>query len=85
MSFRTSDIEISTREFVFEHGREPKGRGSWAFDFGRGPEWIASLMNADERARVERAHQNHPTFAEARKVALRIARERAVRRVEVCS
>ena len=26
-------IEVRTSEFQFEHGRAPRGRGSWAFQF----------------------------------------------------
>ncbi len=29
-----NQVSVNTSEFVFSHGREPKGRGSWAFGFG---------------------------------------------------
>lgn len=41
-------------------GRAPRGIGSWAFDFGRGPEWAPGAM----------------TFGEAKKWARTYARDR---------
>jgi hypothetical protein len=33
-------ISFDTSEYRRSHGREPRGHGSWAFDLGRGPEFI---------------------------------------------
>jgi hypothetical protein len=62
-------IQFNTTEFEFAHGKKPRGYGSWAFNFGRGAEFIPGSM----------------TFGEARKAAVKIARERGVDVVEVCS
>lgn len=62
----TTRFEVSETAFRFAHGRAPRGRGQWAFEFrlvGGGTElrWVRGEM----------------TFAEARRVVLREASERA--------
>ena len=37
-------IEFNTDQFVFSHGRQPKGYGGWAFGTKRNPD----TMNSDE-------------------------------------
>lgn len=62
-------VEFKTAQFVFAHGRKPSGFGQWAFDFGKGPEMAPPMQN----------------YGEAKKWAARVARERGVRAVTVCS
>jgi hypothetical protein len=43
-------VDFSTREFRFSHGKEPKGYGSWAFEFeGRGPVWAPTSTYAEAK------------------------------------
>ena len=62
-------VEFHTTGYEFAHGRKPRGYGTWAFDFGRGAEFIPGSM----------------TYGDARKAATAIAKERGVAHVEVCS
>lgn len=34
-----SQVTVDTSEYRFSHGREPKGRGSWAFSEKRNPNY----------------------------------------------
>lgn len=44
-------IEFNTAKFVFSHGKEPKGRGSWAFAFeGLEPIFSPSMTYAEAKA-----------------------------------
>lgn len=56
-------VEFTTRPFLLSHMKEPKGRGSWAFEFEDSPEpWFAP---------------NGLTLTEAKKAALAEAHRRA--------
>lgn len=56
-------FEFDTREFRLSHSREPRGYGSWAFQFeGRDIVWAPSSTYADARKWVR---------AEIRKLAPR--------------
>jgi hypothetical protein len=54
-----SRVEISTSAYQFAHGKEPRGRGSWAFFFSNASEepWWApgSLLYSEacQKARAE--------------------------------
>lgn len=56
-----NQVSVNTSEFVFSHGREPKGRGSWAFGFGeRNPQiqnvrWFDGAYAQARRAAVAAA------------------------------
>lgn len=54
-------FEFSTRDFLFSHGKEPRGYGSWAFEIEGGPAVFAPTS----------------TYAEAKKWAKARAREMA--------
>lgn len=65
-------IEFCTREYAFTHGRQPRGQGMWAFQFGSrsaSPEFIPGTL----------------TYAEAKKAARAIAKQRGVFFVVVCT
>ena len=63
-------VEFSTTQYVFTHGREPRGRGGWAFrPWGGRDEWQFF----------------HGTYTEAKRQAAAWARERGVGRMEVGS
>jgi len=47
----TMKIEFSTRQFVRSHMREPRGRGSWAFDMGIGEIAFSPSMTYAEAKR----------------------------------
>jgi len=64
-----SAVEFSTSEFVFAHGRAPRGEGYWAFDFGKGPEFAPGTRS----------------YGDAKKWARGVAQDRGVSRVTVCS
>lgn len=34
-NIKKSDVYVYTNKYVTSHGKEPKGRGCWAFQFGR--------------------------------------------------
>lgn len=56
-------VEFTTREFVFSHGREPRGTGSWGFEFEDSQDvWFAP---------------NHMTFTQAKRAAVAEANRRA--------
>lgn len=73
-------VEVLTHGFEFAHGRAPRGRGSWAFEFllagGRwsAPEWAPGD-----------ATSSLPTFTAARRWAVERARERGAAVARVCS
>lgn len=48
-------IEFSTRQFVRSHMREPRGRGSWAFNLGTGDVWFSSSMTYAEAKKAAKA------------------------------
>lgn len=63
-------VQFSTTQYVFAHGREPRGTGSWAFrPWGSREPWTFF----------------EGSYSEARRQATRWARERGVGRVEVGS
>jgi hypothetical protein len=55
-------IEFNTRGYVFSHGREPRGYGSWAFNWGTGTQFAPTGTYAEakrwaaETARASFAH-----------------------------
>jgi len=68
---RQQDIDIITSNYRFSHGREPRGRGSWAFQFGTPdaePVWCPGSV----------------TYATARRWALNEAVRCRAARVYVC-
>lgn len=66
-------VYFDTRQYFWAHGRQPRGRGSWAFQMGpedkSEPYWVQGSM----------------TYGEAKRVAAVEAKKRGVRNVEVCS
>lgn len=61
---------VNTNEYLMAHGRDPKGRGHWAFIFDRkhAEPWFAF---------------GEMTYGEAKKLALAEAKRRGARFVEV--
>jgi len=45
----SSKVEFCTRGYVNSHGREPRGYGSWAFDFGGGPVFAPASTYTDAK------------------------------------
>ena len=62
-------IEVSTTEYEFSHGHKPRGRGAWAFEIAGAVTFIPGTL----------------TYGEAKREAVRIARERGVNRINACS
>lgn len=61
---KRSEVEISTHEYEFAHGRLPRGRGSWAFQMGKALWWAQGshlYSEACRQARVE-AQRRGVTF-----------------------
>lgn len=56
-----NQVIVNTSEYRFSHGREPKGRGCWAFSYTRDPNFAS---NSGE------AMWFTGTYAEARKQAI---------------
>lgn len=65
----TGPVEVSTGEYEFSHGHKPRGRGAWAFEIAGEVTFIPGIM----------------TYGEAKREAVKIARERGVRRIKACS
>lgn len=62
-SFTAKRIRFDTRQFVLSHGREPRGRGSWAFDSdrrGNDPVFSPSMTYQD----AKKWAANHPVLKE---------------------
>lgn len=50
---RTSDIEVSTREYEWSTGKAPRGTGNWAFNIGGEVEFIyGSYTEAKKLAQI---------------------------------
>lgn len=56
-----NQVSVNTSEYRFSHGREPKGRGRWAFSYLRDPDFAS---NSGEVMWFT------GTYAEARKQAI---------------
>jgi hypothetical protein len=65
-------IEVNDLLYQFSHGRAPRGRGSWAFFFGREQD-------------IGSAYWFSGSYAEAKKAAIAEARRRNVNEVFVGS
>jgi len=71
-------IEFDTTSYVFSHGRSPRGYGSWAFDWGTGPQFAPTGTYAEAKrwaSETARASFSH--------LPLHICRAGVV--IEVCS
>jgi hypothetical protein len=66
----SSSVVVSTTHYVFAHGREPRGRGAWAFTFD---------YHRDE------LFWHRGTYTEAKRAAVAEARRRNASRVEVAT
>ena len=60
---------VSTAEYESSHGRKPSGRGSWAFEIAGETVWIPGVK----------------LYSDARREAVKLARERGVDRIKVCT
>lgn len=40
-AIKKKQVRVDTSEYRFSHGREPKGRGSWAFSYKRDPDYAS--------------------------------------------
>jgi hypothetical protein len=94
----TTKLRFSTAEFVFEHRRAPRGFGSWAFRVWRGTSTVlpdGTTLTAAER-RIREASLAAPVlddvywvhqarYADAKRAAIRFAREHGADLVEVLS
>lgn len=67
-------VEVSTKAFEFAHGRSPRGRGGWLFDFAH------SATNEDVEAK-----NFNGTFQEAKRDAVAFAAAHGFTWVSVCS
>lgn len=59
-------IEFNTTQYEFSHGKQPRGRGSWAFEFEDSPDaWFApgslTIGEAKKAARAEAVRRAGPT------------------------
>lgn len=64
-TLRPSQVDVITREYEASHGRQPRGRGSWAFSPSRdgreGMEWFrGTYSQARRQARVFFAERGVP-------------------------
>lgn len=60
-AIKKNQVRLDTSEYRFSNGREPKGRGCWAFSFKRNPDFASK---SGELMWIT------GTFAEARKQAI---------------
>ena len=81
-------VEFDDSQFRFAHGKNPKGRGGWAFEFVKGG---IALINPDENpdlgelAFVWWVPGGSCLFSEAKKWAHQMADELGADRILVCS
>ena len=80
-------VEFDTRPYVTAYLHEPRGRGSWFFDFpGDKEPWFAKLEKHDSHGTYV---ANSLTYAEAKRAAKAEAKRRFPRegyvKVRVCS
>jgi hypothetical protein len=70
-------VEFNTTEYQFSHGKQPRGRGSWAFFFGppSDPENFNNVFWTP----------GNTTYSEAKRMAREEARQRGVSTVYVGS
>lgn len=68
------DVTVNTREYRFSHGREPKGRGCWAFSEKRDPDFGSNSRDIKFYT---------GTYAEAKRQAVAEAAENGVNRIFV--
>lgn len=40
-AIKKNQVRVDTSEYRFSHGREPKGRGCWAFSYKRDPDFAS--------------------------------------------
>ncbi len=66
-------VYVDTREFEYEHGRQPRGRGGWLFQLKAGSDVVEPYFAAKG------------TYAEARKQAVAAAAARGCDLVRVLS
>lgn len=66
-------ITIQTENYVFAHGKKPRGVGMWAFDFGRAGAWTTEFA----------PHQM--AYSEAAAWAKKFAKQLGATRVSVAS
>ena len=67
-----NQVSINTSEYRFSHGREPKGRGCWAFSYLRDPNFVSNsgevlwytgtYAEARKQAIAEAASTGHSTI-----------------------
>lgn len=70
------DVRVDTSMFQFAHGKMPRGRGSWAFEFvGHGPNATNEMFWA----------ASNTSFAEAKKAAVAAAADKGFWDVRVGS
>lgn len=41
-AIKKNQVSVNTSEYRFSHGREPKGRGCWAFSYTRDPNFASN-------------------------------------------
>jgi hypothetical protein len=71
-------MQVNTNEYEFAHGHAPRGRGAWAFWFGKGARRVDTSNVAD-------AHWYHGTYSDARRQAVRDAKAQGFETVVVGS
>lgn len=55
-------ITVSTRPYYRSHMKEPKGRGSWAFDIAGKIEWFNGTYTEARKAAVAKAKEVGAAF-----------------------
>lgn len=74
-------VTVDTKVFECAQGKAPRGRGGWAFSLGQDFDRVDELAE-DGKARVL---WFSGTYAEAKKQAVQVARERGFDCLVVCS
>lgn len=80
-------VRVSTSAFEFAHGRAPRGRGGWAFEFVRAGARLENPEAAHHGGDLAFAWwaPGSLLFSEARRWAVARARELGATEVRVCS
>lgn len=66
-------VKVVTDEYARSHGKEPRGRGYWAFRFGRDPIFVRNESG-----------QSELKYSEAKSIAQKIAEKAGFSVIYVC-
>lgn len=73
-------MRVSTTQYEAAHGKSPRGKGGWAFEFKMNGHWTDPVF-----VRGGEFGQSLLTYSEAKREAVRRAKSAGASEVRVCS